>query len=29
MAPAVKIGRRLFWEEKDLESWLLDHKESS
>jgi excisionase family DNA binding protein len=26
-APAVKIGRRLFWEEKDLDSWLLDQKE--
>jgi len=23
----VKIGRRLFWEEKDLDSWLLDQKE--
>jgi hypothetical protein len=26
-APAVKIGRRLFWEEKDLDSWLIDQKE--
>ncbi len=26
-APAVKIGRRLFWDEADLEVWLRNQKE--
>jgi excisionase family DNA binding protein len=28
-APAVKIGRRLFWDEADLEEWLRQQKESA
>lgn len=26
-APAIKIGRRLFWDESDLETWLEHQKE--
>ena len=26
-APAIKIGRRLFWEDADLETWLRQQKE--
>lgn len=28
-APAVKIGRKLFWTETDLEDWLRQQKEAS
>lgn len=26
-APATKVGRRLFWTEADLESWLTEQRE--
>jgi excisionase family DNA binding protein len=28
-APAMKVGRRLFWDEADLEAWLERQKESA
>lgn len=28
-APAIKIGRRLFWDEADLDAWLASQKESA
>ena len=28
-APATKIGRRLFWDEADLEEWIRHQKESA